>query len=132
MRAAPDQIVPHQHALHGQRGGAGDRMADVRVPVLEESGSSGNRVDHATADQHGADRLIAPAQPFRDRHKIGRNALLLAGMQRPGAAHAAHHFVEDQQNAVRVAQFAHTPEVAGRRASGSRWWRRRRSRPRTR
>src|SRR4030095_9412929 len=29
-----------------------------------------------------------------------------------GSAHAAHHFVEDQQHAVPVADFAHTLEVS--------------------
>ena len=35
--------------------------------------------------------------------EIGRDALLLAGVQRAGAAHAAHHLVENEQHAVAVA-----------------------------
>ena len=39
--------------------------------------------------------------------------LLLAGMQGAGPAHAAHHFVEDQQNSVAVAYLADALEIAG-------------------
>jgi hypothetical protein len=37
---------------------------------------------------------------------VGRDAFLLAGVQRAAAAHAAHHLVEDQQHAVAVADLA--------------------------
>jgi hypothetical protein len=39
--------------------------------------------------------------------RSGDHALLLAGVQRAGAAHAAHHLVEDQQHAVAIAHLAH-------------------------
>ena len=57
-------------------------------------------------DQHRADRLVAAAEPLGDRHQVGRDAFLLAGVQRAGAAHAAHHLVEDEEDAVAVADFA--------------------------
>ena len=57
-------------------------------------------------DEHRADRLIAAAQSLGDRHQVGHDAFLLARVQRAGAAHAAHHFVEDQQDAVAVAELA--------------------------
>ena len=34
-------------------------------------------------------------------------------MHRAGAAHAAHHLIEDQQRAVAIADLAHALEVAG-------------------
>ena len=57
--------------------------------------------------EHRADRLVAAAEALGDRQQVGHDAFLLAGVQRAGAAHAAHHLVEDQQDAVAVAQFAH-------------------------
>ena len=38
---------------------------------------------------------------------------------RAGAAHAAHHLVEDQQRAVAVADLAHAAEVAGQRGDAA-------------
>ena len=70
-----------------------------------------------SADEQRADRLIAGAQTLGDRQHVGRDALLLARVARAGAAHAAHHFVEDQQHAVAVADFADALEVAGRRGN---------------
>src|SRR5262245_9619391 len=40
-------------------------------------------------------------------------------MQRTGAAHAAHHLVQDEQNAVAAAYLAHAPEIAGYRRDGA-------------
>ena len=72
-----------------------------------------------SAEQHGADRLVAAAQPLGDGHEVGRDAFLLAGVQRAGAAHAAHHLVEDQQHAVAVANLADALEVAFGRRHGA-------------
>ena len=40
-------------------------------------------------------------------------------MQRPGAPHAAHHLVEDQQRAVAVADLAHGREIPGGRRNAA-------------
>ena len=53
----------------------------------------------------GADRKAA-AERLGDRHDVGRHAGMLIGEQLAGAAHAALHFVEDQQQAVLVAELA--------------------------
>ena len=70
-------------------------------------------------DQHAADRLIAAAEALRDDLQIGRDAFLFPGVHRAGAAHAAHHLVEDQQRAVAVADFAHALEVARERGDAA-------------
>ena len=67
------------------------------------------------AQQHRADRLVAAAKSLGDRDQVRRNALLFAGVQRAGAAHAAHHLVEDQQHAVAVADRADALEIVGDR-----------------
>src|SRR5262249_11302579 len=54
-------------------------------------------------------------EAFGDRHQIGADPLLLARVQRAGAAHAAHHLVEDEQDAMAAADLAHAPEIAGHR-----------------
>ena len=69
---------------------------------------------------HGADRLVAAAEALGDRHQVGRDALLLAGVQGSGAPHAAHHLVENEQDAVAVADRADALEIVGDRRHGAR------------
>ena len=70
--------------------------------------------------QHRADRLIAAAQALGDGHQVGGNAFLLEGVQAAGAAHAAHHFVGDEQDAVTVADVANAAEIPGHRRQRAR------------
>ncbi len=71
--------------------------------------------------QHdGADRLIAAAKALGDGHEIGRHPLLLAGVQRAGAAHAAHHFVENEQHAVAIADRPDALEIIADRRDRAR------------
>ena len=51
-----------------------------------------------------------PPSALAKRHDVGRDAGALIGEQFAGAAHAALHLVEDQQQAVLVAQLAQRPE----------------------
>ena len=106
--------------LHLERRRAGERVREIGMAVLEGSRALPDRVDDRAACEHRADRLVAAAQSLGDGLDVGRNALLFPRMQRAGAAHAAHHLVEDEQGAVPVADVAHGPEVTfGRRhASG--------------
>ena len=65
------------------------------------------------AVQHRADRLRSRRpDPWRWPCRSGAMPSCSAGVQRAGAAHAAHHFVEDQQHAVPVADLADALEVA--------------------
>ena len=90
-------------------------MAQIGMAVLECAGAVADGVDDARVGEHRADRLVAAAETFCDRLDIGRDALLLPGVQRAGAAHAAHHLIEDQERAMAVADFAHGAEVTFRR-----------------
>src|SRR5690606_4309097 len=51
--------------------------------------------------------------PLGDHQQVRRHALRLAGVQGTAATHSAHHFIQDEQDAVAVAYLAHAPEVAG-------------------
>jgi hypothetical protein len=115
-----EQLVAPDHLLHGERAGAGQRMAEIGVPVIEEARSLGEGVEDPASHEHGADRRKAAAEPLGDRHQIRRNAILLASVQRAGAPHAAHHLVQDQQDAVPVADLAYALEVALDRGNAAR------------
>src|SRR5262245_4447604 len=115
------EIVAAYHPLHGQSGGAGERMTHIRVRVLEGTGALREGLENSLLQQQRADRRISAAKPLRDRHQIGAHSLLLAGVQRAAAAHAAHHLIEDEQDAVAAADLPHALEIArhrGNRAHG--------------
>ena len=59
----------------------------------------------ASVARHGAHREAA-ADALGDRHDVGRDARPFIGEELAGAADAALHFVEDQEQAVLVAEFA--------------------------
>ncbi len=69
------------HLLHGQRRGAGHRMADVGVAMLEQAAAARECLDQPRLRQHRADRLVAAAQSLGDHQQVGHHAFLLAGVQ---------------------------------------------------
>jgi hypothetical protein len=83
------------------------------MAVLERARAVGEGLENPLRQHDRADRLVAAAQSLGDRHQIGRNALLLAGVERSRASHAAHDFVENEQNPVTVADRSDAPEVVG-------------------
>ena len=113
------QVVVADDALHLQRGGAGDGMRLVGVAVHEAAGTGVQRLDDPAVDQDAADRLVAAAEALGDDLDVRRDAFLLPGVHRAGAAHAAHHLVQDQQRAVAVADLPHALEIAGQRGDAA-------------
>jgi len=117
-----EQVIALDHFLHGQRRGARDRVPDVGVAMLEEPACLGDCGDDLFVHEHRADRLIAAAQTLGDRHQVRCDTLLLDCVQRARAAHAAHHFVGEEKDAVPIADLANAAEVSRHRRhrSGSR------------
>ena len=74
-----------------------------------------DRVVHALADRHGPHRLRPVGDALGHRHHVGRHAEALRGERLAGAAEAADHLVEHQQDAVRVADLAQPLQVTLRR-----------------
>ncbi len=97
-------------------------MRQIGMAVLERARAVADGIDDARARKHGADRLIATAQSLGDRLDVRRDAFLLPGVARAGAAHAAHHLVEDEERAVPIADLADGAEISLRRrhAAGGR------------
>ncbi len=119
-----EQMLLADDLLYLQRRGAGHRMRQIGMAVLERARALPDGVDDLAACEHGADRLIAAAQSLGDSLDIGRDAFLLPRVKRAGATHAAHHLVENQERAVAVADVAHGAEISLRRRSRIRRWRR--------
>ena len=92
-------------------------MAGVGVTVLEKTRAVHHCVVDLRARQQRAYGLIAGAQALAYANEVGRHALLLTGIERAAAAHAAHYFVEDQQYTVLVADCAHALEIARHRGN---------------
>ena len=68
----------------------------------------------ALGGERRRERQVAAGQALGEAEQVGRDALLLAGEHRAGAAEAGRDLVADQQHAVRVAELAHGAQVAGR------------------
>src|SRR5262249_47925086 len=69
-------------------------------------------LDDPLGDQYAGDRLVAPAEALADDLDVRRNSFLLPGMHGPGAAHAAHDLIENEERTVAIADVAHGTEVA--------------------
>src|SRR6185503_13446361 len=94
----------------------------IGMAMLERARTFADDIDDARAREHGADRLIAAAQALGDRLDVGCDAFLLPGVARAGAAHAAHHLVEEKERAVPITDFADGAKVSlrSRHAAGGR------------
>src|SRR5712672_3969399 len=106
-----EQFLFADNPLHLERRGAGERMREIGMSVLESPRALPDGINDLSACEHRADRLVAAAKSLGDGLDIRRNTLLFPRVKRARAAHAAHHFVEDQQSAVPVADVAHGPEI---------------------
>ena len=99
----------------GERRRAGERVAGIGVAV-EEGAVLLGRAEEALVDplrrQGRGQRQVAAGQSLREAEQVRRDALLLAGEHRPGAAEAGRHLVADQQHAEAVAQLARSAQVA--------------------
>ena len=98
-------VVVLDHEAHrAQRYGAGERVAAEGGAVV----ALGNLAGDLLAGQNRADREAA-AEALGAGHDVGNHVVELIAVQRARAADAGLHLVEDQQNAVFVAQRAHGP-----------------------
>ena len=67
--------------------------------------AGGHAFGRVAGGEHRADRKAA-AERFCKRHHVGNDPSALVGEQFAGAAHAALHFVENEQEPVLIAKLA--------------------------
>ena len=91
-----------------------NRMRVVGEAVQKRSGSVRNRVGYWFRNQDGAERRIATRQAFGGNQNVGCDFPMIDGKVAPGAAHASHDFIGDQENAMPSADLGHAFEVPGR------------------
>src|SRR3954452_2713524 len=89
------------------------------MAVLERARSPGNRRKNLILHENGADGRIATAETLRERHEIGADPFLLAGMQRARAPHPAHHLVENEQHAMTIADLTHALKISWHCGNGA-------------
>ena len=114
LAVALDHAILREDVERGERGGAGERIAGVAVRVQERALARVlvvERVEDGVAGEHHRQRQVAARQALRKAEEIGRDASLLAGEHRPGAAEADRDLVGDQVHAVPVAGGAQQLEV---------------------
>ena len=87
-------------------------MRIVGLAVLERARTARNGVVNPLGAHDRADRLVARREALPERHDVGDDAVLLARQEGAGPPRAAHHFVEDQQDSMAVANVADAFEIA--------------------
>ena len=103
------------------RGGRGTSQWMSRIGVAVEQVDGALRpvhqaVEHVLANEHATHRHRGVGDALGHRHQVGNDAELLGGEARTQAAEAGDDLVEDQQDAMLVADLAQPLEVAlGRR-----------------
>src|SRR3954470_5598430 len=108
-----------QALLYGERARAGGGVPVIRGAVLEEAAAGADRLVNRSGDHRRADWLVTRAEALGDEDDVGRHAFRLEGPSRAAAAHAAHHLVQDEQDAVTIADLAHAAEIARQRRHGA-------------
>jgi len=99
----------------GERGGTGQRMAGVGVAMEHVDGvvrAAHEGVEHAVRHEGGTHRHAAVGDALGGGDHVRRDAEALCAEGVADAAEAGDHFVEDQQDAVLVADLAQALQVA--------------------
>ena len=97
-------------------------MSHKSVSVMKVATALFDRVGDVLLAKQRPDRLVAGSKPLRHRNQVGHDIFLLIGHHRPGSAATTHDLVENQVDAVVIADFANSREVAWHRrdSTGSR------------
>ena len=88
------------------------------MPRIGEPAGEGDRVEvrpDAVGDDDAAERHVARVDALREGDEVGGDVEVLEPPPGAQAAEADHDLVGDVDDAVAVAQFAHTRQVSGRR-----------------
>ena len=108
-----DQALLLDDSLHLQCRHGVERVALVRLAVLERRGARAHSLDDPLVQQQCRDSPVPGGQPLAHGEDVRDDVVVLPGVHRARAAHAAHDFVEDDERAVAVADVFHGLEVAG-------------------
>ncbi len=106
---ALEQVLLAIEIERGEAGGAGERMRRISIAVEQLDdvfGPAHEGVVDALAHQHAAHRHRARRDALGKRDHVGDDAIALGGEGIAEAAEAGDHLVEDQQDAVLVADRA--------------------------
>ena len=112
------RLLPHGFEEARLEHGVEHRAADRHRQRIAAEGRSVRAGRHALRRLLGGEQAAereAAADALGDRHDVGRDAGPLMREQLAGAADAGLHLVEDQQQAVLVAQRPQPPQELGRR-----------------
>ncbi len=119
-RCARERAVAFEHGLvaedrqRRQRRAAGERIAGVAVRMQERFSTCILGIERGVdrgGGQHRRQRQEAAGQAFRQAQEVRRDAGLLAGEQRAGAAEADRDLVGDQMHVEFVAERAQAGQI---------------------
>src|SRR2546427_12266207 len=108
--AHPLCVTDHVVSLVGldgaQRGGAGERMAVIGEPAIEDAVLEVLRDLRAYSNR--AERDVTARQTLCHRDDVGHDIPMVDGKPLTGPAKSGHDLVANHQDAVPVAQIPHT------------------------
>ena len=114
-----DQLFFKDCRDNGVCGGTGCRVAKIGMAMLKEAAPSFNGTIDIGAAEHRANRLVSRTKPLCDCHDIRPDGIRLAGKQMARPAHAAHHLIQNEENAMAVTYFTNPREIALNRGNGA-------------
>src|SRR6266849_4561991 len=99
--------------------GGCDRMGLIGEAVLEGAAATIEGRGNARRNQDSAERRVPTGDSLPDKDEVRLRVPVLNGERLSGAAHAAHNFVGDQENAAAAADFSDALGVAFWRNGGA-------------
>ena len=93
-------------------------MMRKSAAVGEAAPIGAHRVKMASLDPDRGQRHRATGKAFAQSNQVRNHIIMLAGKPAAGAAHAAQHLVQDQQDIIPVADLTNDIEIPRRRRIG--------------
>src|SRR6056297_3205104 len=87
-------------------------MRHIGMTVHEAARALGETVIYRAGAGNRADWEIATAQSLCQCHDVGSDPFVGASEKRPGSIGTAHDLIQDEQNAVAIADIAYPGEIA--------------------
>src|SRR5262249_49935962 len=106
-----------ENVQDGVTGRSGNGMGLVSEPMHERAGASRKRVGNAGGNEHSAKWRVTAGNSLPDQNEIRLDIPMLDSERFSRSAHAAHDFVGDEKDPMRMTNFGYALRVTFRWSS---------------